>query len=128
MGRIARVVMPGLPHHVVQRGVRSLDVFGGDRDRRKYLSLMKAAGKRFGLEFWSWCLMSNHIHFLVVPKEKDSLAKSFGDAHKKYTRTVNLKEGVKGHLFQERFHSCPVQNDVHAVAVGRYVEQNPIIF
>jgi putative transposase len=126
MARIARIVVPGLPHHVVQRGVRSLDIFKTDGDRREYLDLLRASGERFGLEFWAWCLMSNHVHCLVVPKNEDSLSKGIGDAHRRYTRMVNFREGVRGHLFQERFHSYPVQKDIHAVAVGRYVEQNPL--
>lgn len=126
MARIARIVIPGLPHHIIQRGVRSLDIFRTDDDRQKYLDLLRASGKRFGLEFWAWCLMSNHVHFLVVPKDENSLSKGIGDAHRRYTRNVNFEEGVRGHLFQERFHSYPIQKDVHAVAVGRYVEMNPV--
>jgi len=126
MARIARIVIPGLPHHIIQRGVRSLDIFKTNHDRQAYLNLLRASGKRFGLEFWAWCLMNNHVHFLVVPKDADSLSRGIGDAHRRYTRKVNFEEGVRGHLFQERFHSYPVQKDVHAVAVGRYVELNTV--
>ena len=80
MARIARIVIPGSPHHVVQRGVRSLNIFKDDHDRQKYLELLKISGKRFGLEFWAWCLMNNHVHLLVVPKDKDSRSKGVGDA------------------------------------------------
>jgi REP-associated tyrosine transposase len=126
MARIARVVVPGLPHHVTQRGVRSMPVFFSAKDREEYLELMAASAKRFGLEFWAWCLMKNHVHFLVVPKRADSLARGIGDAHRRYTRMVNFRQGARGHLFQERFHSYVVQQDNHAVAVGRYIELNPV--
>ena len=126
MARIARLVVPGLPHHVTQRGVRSLEVFFSDRDREEYLTLLAEAAERFGLEFWAWCLMSNHVHFLVVPKKENSLAKGIGEAHRRYTRMVNFREKVRGHLFQERFHSCPVQTDGHLAAAARYVELNPL--
>jgi len=126
MARIARVVVPGLPHHVVQRGVRSMPVFFSDDDRREYLELLAVSAERFGLEFWAWCLMTNHLHLLVVPKKPESLAKGLGDAHRRYTRMVNFREGVRGHLFQERFHSYVVQRDSHAVAAGRYIELNPV--
>jgi REP-associated tyrosine transposase len=126
MARIARVVVPGLPHHVTQRGVRSMPVFFSAGDRKEYLELMAASAERFGLEFWAWCLMKNHVHFLVVPKRADSLAKGIGDAHRRYTRMVNFRQGARGHLFQERFHSYLVQQDSHAVAVGRYIELNPV--
>lgn len=123
---MARAVVPGLPHHVTQRGVRSMPVFFSDDDRREYLALMAASAERFGLAFWAWCLMDNHVHFLVVPEAADSLARGIGDAHRRYTRMVNFREGVRGHLFQERFHSYVVQRDAHAVAAGRYVELNPV--
>ena len=126
MARMARVVVPGLPHHVTQRGVRSMRVFFSDGDREEYLSLLAAAGERFGLTFWAWCLMSNHVHFVSVPREEESLARTFGEAHRRYTRLVNFRQKVRGHLFQERFHSCPVQRDGHLLAAARYVEMNPV--
>ena len=126
MARITRVVVPGLPHHVTQRGVRSMPVFFSTSDRKEYLELLAASADRFGLEFWAWCLTRNQVHFLVVPKKKDSLAKGIGDAHRRYTRMVNFRQGTRGHLFQERFHSYLVQKDNHAVAVGRYIELNPV--
>ena len=126
MARMARAVVPGYPHHVTQRGVRSMPVFFSDEDRRRYVELLAANAERFGLEFWAWCLMTNHVHFLVVPKAADSLARGIGDAHRRYTRQINLREGVRGHLFQERFRSYAVPRDAHAVAVGRYIELNPV--
>ena len=125
MARMARAVVPGYPHHVTQRGVRSMPVFFSDEDRRRYLEFLAANAERFGLEFWAWCLMTNHVHLLVVPKAADSLARGIGDAHRRYTRTVNFREGVRGHLFQERFRSYVVSKDAHAVAAGRYIELNP---
>jgi putative transposase len=125
MPRIARLVVPGLPHHVVQRGVRSADIFGSDDDRRAYLDLLAAAAEHHGLKFLAWCLMTNHVHLLVVPKATDSL-RGIGDAHWRYTRLVNFRAGLRGHLFQERFRSYVVQRDGHLVAVGRYVELNPV--
>ena len=126
MARIARVVVPGLPHHITQRGVRSMAIFSSDKDRHDYLALLAVAAERFGLKFWAWVLMDNHVHLLVVPRHEDSMARAIGDAHRRYTRKVNFREGVRGHLFQERFHSYPVQEDHHAVAVGRYIELNPV--
>jgi putative transposase len=123
---MARVVVPGLPHHVVQRGVRSLDVFFSDADRAEYLGLLADCGSRRGLVYWAWCLMSNHVHLLVVPAAADSLARTLGEAHRRYTRMVNFRQKVRGHLFQERFHSYPIQRDGHLLAAARYVERNPV--
>ena len=101
-------------------------IFKSARDRKQYLSLLRETGAEYGLVFWAWALMDNHVHLLVVPKEEKSLGLGVGRAHRAYTRAVNFREGVRGHLFQERFHSYPVQKDRHAVAVGRYIELNPV--
>ncbi len=125
MARIARVVVPDIPHHVVQRGVRRMHVFFSDADREEYLSLLSAEAKRRGLEFLAWCLMSNHVHLVVVPHHERSLAASLGEAHRKYTSKINMREGCRGHLWQERFHSYPL-DDSHLMAAVRYVEVNPV--
>jgi putative transposase len=126
MARMARLVVAGLPHHVIQRGVRSMDIFADDADREAYLGYLAAAGEHYGLEFLAWCLMSSHVHLLVVPREARALGLGIGDAHRRYTRQVNFRQGVRGHLFQARFRSSVIQKDDHLVAVGRYVELNPV--
>jgi len=69
--------------------------------------------------------MTNHVHFVVVPHNESSLAKGFGEAHKRYTRMKNFSEGVRGYLFQGRFGSC-VLDERHLLAAVRYVERNPV--
>ena len=125
MARIARVVVPGLPHHITQRGVRRMPVFFSDDDRRDYLGLLCEQGKRFGVRYIAWCLMSNHIHLIAVPENESSLAKGVGEAHKRYSRMINFREGWRGYLFQGRFFSCPLQ-EAYAVAAIRYVLRNPV--
>jgi putative transposase len=126
MARIRRIVVPGSPHHVVQRGVRSMDIFHSDEDRRMYLKLIADFGNRCGVAFWAWCLMTNHVHLVAVPVAEDSLAKAMGQAHKHYAQNINQREKTRGHLFQERFYSYPIQQDAHFLAVVRYVELNPV--
>ncbi len=125
MARFARLVIPGLPHHVVQRGVRSMDIFANDYDRTLYLQLLSEEAERFGLVFNSWCLMTNHVHLVVVPENENSLARAIGESHRRYTVLKNKAEGVLGYLFQGRFSSC-VLDQSHFVAASRYVELNPV--
>ena len=125
MARVSRLVIPGLPHHVTQRGVRSIDIFEGEDDRVLYLRLMKKHAERVGMRFVSWCLMTNHVHLIVVPEREDSLARGIGEAHRFYTRARNFREGVRGTLFQGRFGSC-VLDEPHLLAAARYVELNPV--
>ena len=125
VARIARVVIPGYPHHVTQRGNRRQTTYFGSEDYEAYVDLVAAAKERAGADIWAYCVMPNHVHFVVVPAEKDSLAALFSDAHRKYTRKINFREGWRGHLWQERFHSF-VMDEHHLLAAVRYIELNPV--
>ena len=125
MARISRIVVPGYPHHITQRGVRSMDVFDSDEDRRAYLGFLSEEANRFGLDILAWCLMTNHVHFVAVPYAETSLARGFGEAHRKYTRMKNFAQKVRGYLFQGRFNSS-VLDENHLLAAVRYVELNPV--
>lgn len=125
MARISRIVVPGYPHHVTQRGVRSMDLFDSDEDRWAYLSFLSEEANRFGLDILAWCLMTNHVHFVAVPYFETSLARGFGEAHRRYTRMKNFTQKVRGYLFQGRF-SSSVLDESHLLAAVRYVELNPV--
>jgi len=125
MARIARVVVPGFPHHVIQRGNRRQLVFFSDEDRRTYLNLLTENARKAGITLWAYCLMDNHVHFVAVPREKGSLAKGFGLTHKKYTRFINFREDWRGYLWQGRFQSFPLHLQYLYAAI-RYVERNPV--
>lgn len=125
MARIARVVVPRIPHHVVQRGNRSQRVFFNDNDRKEYLRLLKVQCLRFDVSIWAYCLMDNHVHFIAVPTDKDGLSRTFGQTHRHYTRLVNFREGYRGYLWQGRFSSYPLDENYLYAAV-RYVETNPV--
>ena len=125
MARLARIVIPDVPHHVTQRGNRRLPVFFGDNDRAAYLALVAAACSERAMTCLAWCLMDNHIHLIFVPKRAEDLAAALGEAHRRYSRRVNFREGWRGYLFQGRFASYPM-DDAHLMAAVRYVENNPV--
>jgi putative transposase len=125
MPRIARAVAEGFPHHVTQRGNYGQDVFGSDADYLQYLEWLEFYAKKYFLKIWAYCLMSNHVHFIVVPKEEDSLAKTFNTLHMRYSQYVHIKKEHRGHLWQGRFFSC-VLDERHLYAAVRYVENNPV--
>lgn len=125
MARLARIVIPNVAHHVTQRGNRRLPVFFSDEDRRSYLDLLAAYGRAAGTDCLAWCLMDNHVHLLLVPETEDGLRAMLGEAHRRYTRAINQREGWSGHLFQARFASYPM-DDRHLMIAARYVEQNPV--
>ncbi len=125
MARIARLVVPDYPHHVTQRGNRRQQTFFSTDDYRYYIDLLVHGKVKAGVEIWAYCLMPNHVHLVAVPQFKDSLAQLFRDAHRMYTRRVNFREGWRGHLWQERFHSF-VMDERYLLATVRYTELNPV--
>jgi len=125
MSRIARIVVPGCPHHIVQRGNRRQAVFFNDQDKAIYLELFSAHAGKAGIEVLAYCLMDNHVHFVALPHDKTSLAKGIGVVHKKYTRMIHFREGWKGYFWQGRFFSVPL-SDQYLYRAVRYVERNPV--
>jgi len=118
-------VVAGLPHHVTQRGNRRQDVFFGEEDYRAYAALVGEWCRRHAVRVWAYCLMTNHVHLILVPSTEEGLRRALGEAHRRYTRRVNFREGWRGHLWQERFASF-VMDERHLLAAARYVELNPV--
>jgi putative transposase len=102
-----------------------MDVFFSDEDREEYLGLVQWMGQKYGVEFWGYCLMPNHVHWIAVPRDARGLALAMGWAHYHYTRRINFREGWRGYLWQGRFYSCPL-DEAHTLAALRYVELNPV--
>ena len=102
-----------------------MDVFFSDDDRTRYLGFLTEYGRLHGVTYIAWCLMDNHVHLVVVPEESHSLAKGIGEAHKRYTRDINKREGWTGYLFQGRFFSCPIE-PTRLLGVVHYVLRNPV--
>lgn len=125
MARLARVVIPGLPHHVTQRGNRRQQTFFGDEDYAAYVDLMAEWCAARGVAVWAYCLMPNHIHLIAVPPEETALARAVGEAHRRYTRRINFREKWRGYLWQGRFASF-VMDESYLLAAARYVEMNPV--
>ncbi len=125
MARMARLVVPGHPHHVTQRGVRRMDVFLQKDDYAVYLDLLRDWCGRAGTKVWAYCLMPNHVHLILVPADEDGLRAALGEVHRRYTRHINRREEWRGHLWQERFHSFAMDK-AHLLACARYVELNPV--
>ncbi len=125
MARLARVVAPGLPHHVTQRGNRRQPVFFSDDDYAAYRTLLAEGCRAAGVALWAYCLMPNHVHLILVPRDADGLRAALAEAHRRYTRHVNFREGWRGYLWQGRFASCPM-DERHLLAAARYVELNPV--
>jgi putative transposase len=125
MARLARIVVPDVAHHVTQRGNRRQEVFFSDDDYAAYRDLVAEACARNSVRCLAWCLMPNHVHLILVPREPDSLRAALADAHRRYSRQINFAKGWTGYLWQGRFASYPM-DDAHLMTAIRYVELNPV--
>jgi putative transposase len=81
--------------------------------------------ERCGVEIWGYCLMPNHTHLIAMPEKIDSLSSAIGEAHRRYSRMINFREGWRGYLWQGRFSSF-VMDEAHLIASIRYIERNPV--
>ncbi len=126
MARLARVVVPNVPHYIIQRGNRDQDTFFEPADYKAYLETMAEWCARCRVTILAYCLMPNHVHLIATPKTYDGLARAVGEAHRRYTRRVNDLNGWSGFLWQGRFASFPMDPPSLLKAV-KYVELNPVI-
>ena len=125
MARLPRIVIPGLPHHVTQRGNRRAQTFFEDGDYKLYEALLGEAARKAEAEIWCYCLMPNHVHMIIVPSDEDGLRRTFANAHRRYTGYINARMRVTGHLWQGRFGSVVMDEERLAHAV-QYVSMNPV--
>lgn len=126
MPRIARVVARGYPHHIIQRGNNREVVFFDDEDKERYLSLLKKYTEKWGSSILAYCLMSNHVHLLAKPSSEESLYKTMQGVTLCYSQYVNRKNKRTGRMWENRYHSCIVDQERYLWAVARYIEQNPV--
>jgi len=125
MPRGKRVVVPGLPHHITQRGNGQAKVFDCDQDRTVFLDLLASYSSKYGLSLWGYCLMPNHFHLVAVPAEEGTAAKVLGRLESDYARFLNVRRGTSGHLWQARYHSVAMDS-LHCWRALAYVERNPV--
>ncbi len=125
MPRIARVVIPNAPHHITHRGNNRQATFFVDDDRRVYLDTLREQCSRFGVALAGYCLMTNHVHLVLIPRSADGLARAVGQAHRRHSNYINRLRRRSGHLWANRFYSCPL-DDVHFWRTMVYVERNPV--
>jgi putative transposase len=125
MPRGARIVVPGFAHHIVQRGNNRQDVFFSDDDRRFFLAMLTRQVRKHGVRITAYCLMTNHFHLIAIPDTKGALSRALGSTNLIYAQYVNRTHERCGHLWQDRFYSCPMDGS-HDLAASRYVERNPV--
>ena len=125
MARLARAVFPGHPHHVTQRGNGRAQTFFSDEDYALYRDLLGVHCADAGVEIWSWVLMPNHVHLILVPTDQDGLRRALSAVHRRYAGHVHARLKRSGHFWQGRF-GCVAMDEAHLGAALRYVALNPV--
>jgi putative transposase len=125
MPRLPRLIIPGVAHHLTQRGNRRQTVFFSDHDKSLYLKLLADALEGSRIRLLAYCLMTNHVHLVAVPEQKEEFSSGLAEVHRKYTTIINIREKWRGHLWQGRFWSFPL-DDEYLYRTVRYVERNPV--
>src|SRR5260370_3167851 len=125
MARLARVVIPGHPDAVPQRGNGRARTFFGDGDYALYRDLLAENCRSGGVEVWAWCLMPNHVHLILVPSDPDGLRRALARVHRSYAGIIQARRKRSGHFWQGRF-GAVAMDEQHLAAALRYVSLNPV--
>ena len=125
MARLARYVIPDVPHHLIQRGNGRQQTFFGAADYAAYRDLLHSHCEAHGVAVWSWVLMPNHVHLILVPDHVDALRAALSKVHRAYAGRIHAREKRTGHFWQGRF-GCVAMDEPHLLAALRYVALNPV--
>ena len=125
MARLARLVVPGLPHHVTQRGNGRAQTFFGEADYALYRDLLAASCRAAKVEVWAWVLMPNHVHLILVPSDEDGLRRALAPVHRRYAGAIHARLKRTGHFWQGRFGAVAL-DEAHLAAAIRYIALNPV--
>lgn len=125
MARLARIVVPGLPHHVTQRGNGRTKVFFTHRDYELYTALLVEHCRAADVGIWGWCLMPNHVHLILTPTDPDGLRRALAKVHRIYAGVIHARQKKTGHFWQGRFGAVAMDED-HLLSAIRYVGLNPV--
>ncbi len=120
-----RITMQDMPHHVTQRGLQGRKTFLSENDYVVYIEIMAQCCRKHNVEIWAYCLMPDHVHLIVIPRQKGSLSSCLRAAHGRYTRHINRKTGYRGQFWQGRYASHLV-DEHYLIACARYIEINPV--
>lgn len=125
--RVARVVLPEHPHHVIQRGHNRASVFVEPADFKFYLDTLAEWKETLGCKVYAFCLMTNHVHLVIDPgASAESLGLLMKRVAGRYTRYINRIERRSGTVWNGRYKSSPIETDPYLMACCRYVELNPV--
>ncbi len=126
MPRQPRYFVPGLPQHVVVRGVDRQATFFAPDDYSLFLQALRRNADRYGCAVHAYVLMTNHVHLLLTPGAARSLPQLMQGMGREYVQAINRRYGRTGTLWQGRYKASLVQSDLYLLSCQRYIELNPV--
>jgi putative transposase len=126
MARKPRIVCPGLPHHVIQRGNNRSAIFFDDSDYHAYMNWLGEALQQYGCKLHAYVLMTNHVHLLLTPDSESSISMVLQSLGRRYVRYINSVYSRTGTLWEGRYKSSVVQSERYLLTCYRYIELNPV--
>jgi len=126
MARLPRLVLPGLAHHLIQRGNNHQPIVLDDEDRRQFLALLREAALTYKVALHAYVLMDNHVHLLATPAEAQGLSRMMQSLGRRYVAWFNQRHGRSGTLWEGRFRAAPIESERYLLACMRYIELNPL--
>jgi putative transposase len=126
MPRTARASVGGLCYHVINRGNARAEVFRNPADYAAFLALLRTATERAHMRVLGYCLMGNHFHLALWPRQDGDLSRFLQWLLTAHVRRYHRHYRSSGHVWQGRFKAFPIQQDDHLLTVLRYIERNPL--
>lgn len=126
MARLARLVLPGYPHHVIQRGNNRQPIFGSKGDYETFLGLVEQSARKFEVSVHAYVLMSNHFHLLLTPQTGEGLPLMMQALGRSYVRHFNRTQQRSGTLWEGRYRSTLIQSERYLLACMAYIDLNPV--
>ncbi|MBL7130491.1 MAG: transposase [Candidatus Omnitrophica bacterium] len=126
MPRTARLLLNNVCYHVITRGNQSKKVFLDNKDFNVYLRLLRKYKLKYKFKIYAYCLMKNHVHIIIDPKDHNDLSKIMQGLNQSYAIYFNHRYHKNGHLWQERYKSMIIAKDAYFANCLNYIEANPM--
>lgn len=126
MPRLSRYVLPGQPQHVIQRGNNRSPIFICDEDCHCFRNILKDACDKHDCDIHAWVFMTNHIHLLLTPHNKNSISKVMQSVGRRYVQYFNATYQRTGTLWEGRYKATLVDTNEYLFTCYQYIELNPV--
>ena len=126
MARLPRLTLPGLPHHIIQRGNNRQLIVAITADYQTLLDLLAENAAKFKVAVHAYVLMGNHFHLLATPETADALPQMMQAVGRRYVRYFNDRQQRSGTLWEGRYRSTLIQTERYLLACMAYIDLNPV--